>query len=386
MPFLASSESTPYTLPECHRQSPFVAHLKDLIVSDIAPAVSIIVPCRNEKDQIEACVLSILRQVPPDGGLEVIVADGLSNDGTRDILRRLADDNSRLQILDNSKLTIPTGLNLAIRKATGRIIIRMDAHAEYAADYVCQCLAVLQETQADNVGGPVRTKSGGYIQSAIGAAYHSPFAAGPVYCHNIKYEGYVDTVPWGCWRREVFDRFGLFDEQFIRNEDDEFNLRLTRAGGKLWQSPRIKGWYTPRASLLALFRQYKQYGYWKVRVILKHKFPASIRHLVPGIFVFLLGGLPLLAIACPGAAWVWQGLIGIYSVCTIFASFWTAARDGWKFFPLLPIVFACYHCGYGYGFLRGLYDFVILRRAPSRHFIELTRPSSRLPNNRARAN
>src|SRR4029453_11974231 len=132
----------------------------------------------------------------------------------------------------------------------------------------------LRETDADNVGGPAHTKGIGYLQSAICAAYHSPFAVGGARFHQVDYEGDVDTVTYGCWPRKVFDQIGFFDEEFIRNQDDEFNLRLTRMGGKLWQSPRIKSWYRPRNSLRSLFRQYMQYGYWKVRVIQKHKIPA----------------------------------------------------------------------------------------------------------------
>ena len=180
------------------------------------------------------------------------------------------------------------GLNAAIRVAQGSIIIRLDAHTKYAPDYIRQCLAVLQETGADNVGGPCIAEGKGFVSQAIAAAFHSPFAVGGARWHDLDYVGAADTVHLGCWRREVFDRIGLFDEELVRNQDDEFNLRLTRAGGKIWHSPRIKSWYRPRESLRALIRQYMQYGYWKVRVIQKHKMPASVRHLIPGGFVLLL--------------------------------------------------------------------------------------------------
>lgn len=339
--------------------------------------VSVIVPCRNEKDDIETCVRSILAQVPPPEGFEVIVADGMSDDGTRDILNRLAHEDSRLRVVDNPHRIIPTGLNLAIHVAQGRIIIRMDAHTRYAPDYLLQCLAVLHETGADNVGGPARTESIGYIQSAISAAYHSPFAVGGSRFHNTGYEGHVDTVTYGCWRREIFDRIGLFDEELVVNEDDEFNLRLLRAGGKIWQSPRIKSWYRPRQSLGTLFRQYMQYGYWKVRILQKHKKPASVRHLIPGCFLFLLVLLPLLYLWWPLAGWGWLGLVGMYSLCITLASLINARGRRWTLLPVLPLVFACYHLAYGYGFLRGMWDFVILRRGPSRVYTELTRPSTR---------
>jgi succinoglycan biosynthesis protein ExoA len=340
------------------------------------PTVSIIVPCRNEKDHIQACVRSILAQELSPEGFELIVVDGMSDDGTRDILKQLAEEDLRLRVIDNPARIVSTGLNAAIRVARGAVIVRMDVHTEYASDYVRQCLAVLRETGADNVGGPARTKSMGYLQSAICAAYHSPYSVGGARFHQVEYEGYVDTVTYGCWPRKVFDRIGFFDEELIRNQDDEFNLRLIRMNGKIWQSPRIKSWYSPRSSLRSLFRQYMQYGYWKVRVIQKHRMPASVRHLVPGSFVLSLILLPLVSLWWLVAAWTWLGLVGIYCVCNLAVSSLIAARQGWILLPLLPIVFACYHFSYGYGFLRGVWDFIIMQREPSPTYTCLTRTSS----------
>src|SRR5437867_3445709 len=247
-----------------------------MIANDNAtPAVSIVVPCRNERDHIEEVLQSILAQEVPSGGFEVIVADGLSDDGTRAILIRMAGEDSRLSIVDNPSAIVSTAFNAAIRVARGEIIIRMDAHTNYAADYVSQCVQLLSETAADNVGGPWIAKGKGRIGQAIAAAFQSSFANGGARAHNPNYSGPVDTVYLGCWRREIFDRIGFFDEELVRNQDDEFNLRLSRAGGLIWQSPRIKSWYRPRASLRSLWRQYVQYGYWKVRVIQKHCLPAS---------------------------------------------------------------------------------------------------------------
>lgn len=338
-----------------------------------SPAVSLIIPCRNERDHIEICLRSILAQDAPPGGFEIIVADGMSDDGTREILARLTADSTPLRVIDNPGRIVSTGLNAAIREAQGDIIIRMDAHTAYAPDYLSQCVLVLHDTGADNVGGPARTTSSTYVQSVICAAYHSPFAVGTARFHNVGFEGYVDTVPYGCWPRAVFERIGYFDEELVRNQDDEFNLRLTRAGGTIWQSPRIQSWYEPRNSLFALFHQYTQYGYWKVRVIQKHKLPASLRHLVPGFFVLALLLLPLVGLWWPVAKWGWLGLVGLYLVSTLTASALTAARHGWRLFPLLPVVFACYHFAYGYGFLRGLWDFVLWHRCPDKTYSEITR-------------
>jgi succinoglycan biosynthesis protein ExoA len=344
--------------------------------SSLEPALSIIIPCRNERDQIGSALQSILAQESPPGEFEVIVADGMSDDGTRSVLAKLAKADSRLRILDNPGRIVSTGLNAAIREARGSVIMRMDAHTRYASDYIRNCLEVLQTTGADNVGGPWVAQGLGIIGRAIAAAFQSPFSFGGRRGHNPDYEGAVETVYLGCWPRRVFDRVGLFDEELVRNQDDEFNLRLTRMGGKIWQSPRIRSWYIPRGSLRALFRQYTQYGYWKVRVIQKHRLPASVRHLVAGGFVLSLIVLLAASLRWPLAVQVLAILVSAYLACNITASSLTAARHDWKLFPILPVVFACYHFAYGFGFLRGVWDFVILRRGPHATYVTLTRPSA----------
>jgi succinoglycan biosynthesis protein ExoA len=345
-------------------------------MSDESPFISVVVPCRNEQDYIEPSIHLILAQEPPPGGFEIIVADGMSGDGTRAILKRLTEEYPRLQVIDNFGRIAATGLNAAIRMAQGNIIIRMDVHTEYAPDYICQCLAVLQETHADNVGGPWIAKGNGFVGRAIAAAFQSPFSVGGARGRSPDYEGPLDTVYLGCWPREVFDQIGLFDEDLVRSEDDELNLRIARAGGRIWQSPRIKSRYHPRESLGALFRQCMQDGYWKVRVIQKHRLPASVRHLIPACFVLSLSVLPLVSLLWPMAVWGWLGLLGIYSLCNIAASVLTAVRQGLQFLPLLLLVFPSYHFGYGYGFVRGLWDSVILRRGPTPSYTKLTRTAT----------
>ncbi len=345
-------------------------------MSNSEPTVSVVVPCRNEKHHIEGVIQSIMAQESPPGEFEVIVADGMSDDGTRSILSKLAKENPSLRIVDNPGRIVSTGLNVAVREARGSVIMRMDSHTRYARDYVRNCLEVLKRTGVDNVGGPWVAYGAGITGKAIAAAFQSPFAFGNRRGHNPDYDGIVDTVYLGCWPRHVFDRIGFFDEELVRNQDDEFNLRLTRAGGKIWQSPLIKSWYTPRSSLIALLRQYVQYGYWKVRVIQKHRLPASVRHLIPGLFVLSLAVLALAAPWSLFAAWSWIALVGVYLIFSFVVSALTAARASWGLLPVLPLVFACYHFGYGFGFLRGVWDFVILRRAPHPSYTRLTRPSA----------
>jgi glycosyltransferase involved in cell wall biosynthesis len=335
----------------------------------------VIVPARNERQCILHCLEGVLGQEYPADRLEVIVADGMSTDGTRDLLADLAARDPRVRIIDNPRGIVSTGLNAAIRLARGEVIVRVDAHTEYAPQYVAECVAVLAETEADNVGGPARTRALTYGERAVAAAYHSRFSVGGARFHNVAYEGPVDTVTYGCWKRATFDRVGLFDEELVRNQDDEHNLRLTRAGGRVWQSPRIESWYRPRGSLAALFRQYAQYGYWKVWVIRKHRLPASVRHVIPGLFLVTCSLLALAAPFWTPALFALAGLVGTYLFSVMFASCWVSRSAGWDLLPILPAVFGCYHFGYGYGFLRGLTDCLLRRKRPGPAFTSLTRQS-----------
>ena len=347
-----------------------------MALSNVQPFVSIVVPCRNERARIGSCIRSILGQRDLPAAFEIIVADGMSDDGTRKAVRALAATDPRIRLVDNPGRIVSTGLNLAVRLAKGDVIIRMDAHTAYAPDYVHNCLDVLQATGAQNVGGPWVAKGSGVLGKAVAAAFQSPFASGNRRGRNANYEGLVDTVYLGCWPRDVFDRVGLFDEELVRNQDDEWNLRLTLAGGRVWQSSRIRSWYQPRESLGALWRQHKQYGYWKVRVIQKHGRPASLRHLIPAGFVLTVTALTVASVWWPAARGLWGAVIASYATAVLAASALTAAEHGWKLAPWLPVVFACYHLSYGYGFLRGICDFVVLRRAPHPSYASLTRLSA----------
>jgi glycosyltransferase involved in cell wall biosynthesis len=329
-------------------------------------AVSVVIPCRNEREHVEDCVRSVLTQEPVDGGFEVIISDGMSDDGTREIISRLAKESSLVRLVDNPCKITPSAMNAGILSARGQYIAIMGAHNRYAADYLKEGLNVLQETGADNVGGAMICDSECFIQRAIAAAHHSFFSVGRALWHDPNYEGPADTVFGGIYRREIFDRIGLFDEELVRNQDDELNLRLLRAGGKIWQSPRVKSWYKPRSSLRGLLKQQLQYGYWKVRVIQKHRLPASLRHVVPASFVLLIVLLPLVAIG-------WHP----YLLCSLTASLLAARSRDWKVFFLLPLVFGCYHFAYGYGFLQGVWNFIVMRRIPHSSYAELTRVAPR---------
>jgi succinoglycan biosynthesis protein ExoA len=325
--------------------------------------VSVIVACRNERKYIRNFLDSLCRQALGGTKIEVLIADGMSDDSTRQVLELYRRIVLPLRVIDNPARIGSAGLNAAIREARGEIIIRMDAHTEYAPDYIRRCLEVLNETGADNVGGPALTRADGYLGHAIALAYHTRFACGGAKFHDAGYEGFVDTVTYGCWRKSTLERIGLFDESLARNQDDELNLRLVSSGGKIWQSPKITSWYRPRAGLTALFNQYFQYGFWKVSVIRKHGKPASWRHVVPGAclligFLLLLGATG--ASLTGSASWksgfisAWALLAGLYTATSASTAFLLAKRKGWRFLPALPIVFATYHLSYGLGFVLGL--------------------------------
>jgi glycosyltransferase involved in cell wall biosynthesis len=336
--------------------------------------VSIVIPCRNEAAHIEAFVRSALAQRAGDARVEVIVADGMSNDGPREILSRLGVENSRLRVVENPQRIVSSGLNRAIAQSAGQVIIRMDAHTDYSPEYVAKCLEVLQETGADNVGGPWVAQGEGYIGRAIAAAFQSPFAVGGARGHDPHYEGTIDTVYLGCWPRNVFTKIGMFDEELVRNQDDELNLRLVRSGGKIWQSPRIQSRYRTRSSLRDLFWQYFQYGYWKVRVIQKHRIPASIRHIIPA---GLVSAFVILALAAPFGFLPAVGLAiltGVYVAGLLTAALATAIQTRFSLLLILPAIFCCYHFSYGIGFLKGIWDFHV-RKKTSPLAEKLTRPT-----------
>jgi glycosyltransferase involved in cell wall biosynthesis len=283
---------------------------------------------------------------------EVIVADGMSDDGTREIVAGYR--SSRVILIDNPARIVSAGLNAAIRLAKGNIIVRMDCHTEYAPNYIQACVRILKQTGAANVGGPARTRARGFMARAIAAAYHSRFSTGGASFHDERFEGWVDTVTYGCWLKSKLESFGMFDEILVRNQDDELNLRMIRGGERIWQSPAIVSWYSPRGSLAALYRQYFQYGFWKIPVIRKHRIPASWRHLIPGTFV--VGNIMLLiaAIFLPYAFAAWSAITALYILGSLIAASAAARRHGWDLILVLPAVFATYHISYGLGFLYGM--------------------------------
>jgi glycosyltransferase involved in cell wall biosynthesis len=339
--------------------------------------ISVITPCRNESRYIRAFLDTLLaQQLEPGQELEILVADGMSDDGTTAILAEYSAQHPLVRVIENPGRIVSTGLNAAIEASNGELIVRMDAHTTYAPDYIRECVRAIAVSNADNVGGPWVAEGRGWIGRAIASAFRVRFCTGGGKAHDPDYEGEVDTVYLGCWPRRVFAKVGLFDPGLVRNQDDEFNLRLHRAGGKVWQSPRIKSAYSSRGSLKGVFRQYMQYGFWKVAVMRKHAGLASMRQMVPAIFVaanLVLLGLALLQ---PLFFQLWLAMLALYLVAAFAAATGAARRDGWDLLPVLPLVFLTYHVGYGSGFLWGLLYWPLAsssQAGPSEAFTKLTR-------------
>lgn len=335
--------------------------------------ISVIAPCRNEQAHVVAFCDAVAAQALPEGvALEVLVADGMSDDGTRELLAQRCAADPRFAMIDNPRRIVSSGLNRCIERARGEVIVRMDLHTRYESDYIVECLAALERTRAANVGGPWRAEGEGATQEAIAAAFQSRWVTGGARSRALDHEGPVDTVYLGCWPRATFDRYGLFDEDLVRNQDDEHNLRLTRRGAVVWQSARIVSVYRPRETLAQLFRQQLQYGYWKPFVMRKHGQAAALRQLAPGAFVAALALSLLLGLVWPAAGRGAVLLGNLYGVYVLAASLAIARDEGYELLLRLPLVIVTYHAGYGLGTLCGWFD-VLRGRSPSPAFGTLTR-------------
>lgn len=316
------------------------------------PLVSVIMPICNEEEHIESCLDAILAQDYPADRFDVLVVDGMSEDRTRKIVvDGYVGGYPNVRLLNNPQRIVPTALNLGIRAAQGDIIIRVDGHTTIAPDYVRQCVTALERTEADNVGGRMDAEAPGYFGKAVALATSSPFGVGNARFHYSHKQEWVDTVYMGAYRRGVFDRIGLFDEELVRNQDDEFNYRLRAHGGRILLCPQIRSRYTNRSSPQELWRQYFEYGYWKVRVLQKHPRQMRWRQFVPPLFVLALLGV--LGLSAWGVFWPLALIAGSY----LMASLWIAVRSGLRYLAVLPVVFLILHVSWGTGFLAGLGHF-----------------------------
>ena len=335
-----------------------------------APFVSVLVPCRQEAGHIEACVESILAGDYPGDRLEVLIAEGGSSDGTRAILERLAAADPRLRVIDNPTGTTPAALNRGLREARGEWILRMDVHAQYPRDYVRRLVELSQREGAENVGGVCETLPGGEgaVACAIAQALGHPLGVGGAkFRTGVSRVTEVDTVPFGCFPRRVFDEVGHFDEELVRNQDDEFNHRIGTRGGRILLTPEVRIRYFARRTLRGLARMYYQYGVFKPLAWRKLGTVPTLRPLVPSIFVLGLALLPLLAWRWPALWWACAAWVGGYALVVLAGvlSSWRKLGPG----PALAMGLALpvLHLSYGVGIWIGLARFTLLRRGVTAH-------------------
>jgi len=324
---------------------------------ELLPLVTVVMAIRNEEKFIERSLSAVLEQDYPTARYEVIVADGQSTDSTPEILRNLQTKYPFLTVVSNPGKIVSPGLNAAIRAARGEYIVRVDGHTIIERDYVRRCVEKLQTTGADNVGGKMNAISEGEFGQCVALATSSRFGVGGALFHYCDEERWVDTVYLGAWRRDLFARIGLFDEEQVRNQDDEFNYRLQEQDGRVLLSPAIKSIYYNRATPKKLFRQYFEYGYWKVRVMQKHPTQMRSRQFAPPAFVGALLVTACLALFTTFGGWLLAGLSALYLAANFAAAFLTAKKSSYRYLPGLMLSFGCLHIGYGAGFLLGLARF-----------------------------
>jgi succinoglycan biosynthesis protein ExoA len=313
---------------------------------------------RNEAAFIKRSVGAVLDQDYPQDRLEVIVADGMSTDGTRQVLADLQQHHRRLYVVDNPGMIVSTGLNRTLHASLGDVIIRIDGHCEIARDYVRRCVDHLRSGDVEAVGGPIQTVGETDEAQTIAVAMSSRFGVGGSAFRTLpKGTTTADTIAFPAYTRRVVEQAGRFDEELVRNQDDEYNYRLRALGVRLLLAPDIQSRYYSRSSLRSLWRQYFQYGYWKVRVMQKHPRQMQPRQFAPPVFVAALGLTAAAALVFPPARWALAAILVAYSAANLAASAAEVRRHGGRMLPLLPVVFATLHVSYGCGFLVGLLKF-----------------------------
>lgn len=330
---------------------------------------SIVVPCYNEREHIEGVVRGVLGPLRSPAVLEMLVVDGGSNDGTVEVLRRLAGEFSDLRVLTNPDRDIPKAMNIGVRAAHGDIIVRMDAHARYPPDYIERLLGRLSSSPgAGNVGGawdvlPANDSLEAHVVARVSA---SRFGVGSaLYRVGHRDVTDTDTVPFGCFPRSVFDSVGLYDEQLVRNEDDELNARIHAAGFRIVLDPSIRIGYFCRPTVAKLGRMFFQYGYFKPLVVLKTRSLTSVRQLAPPALLMAITGLGLGSMWSPWSASALIVLSVVYLSFIVVGALCVRTYEpqmGVTGTLLSVACFATVHAMYGLGYVRGVLDFVLLRR------------------------
>ncbi len=325
------------------------------------PFVSIAMPSYNEEPYIEDCIRSLLGQDYPADRMEILVADGGSQDRTREIVERLMREDRRISLLDNSKHRIQAyGMNLAIRESKGELVLVTDVHAEYAQNYVGRIVAAFERTGAECVGGAQRAKAETWFQKALCAALASPLGVGGAAYRSAEREGYVDTVYPGAFRRAILEKVGLYDVKAVTNEDAELQQRILEAGGKVYLSRDVVVHYYPRKSFRLLGKQYFKYGDGRARTLLLHGRLPVVRPLVP--FLCVVGGATLLVV--PPLQALAPLAFGAYAALTGLEAIRVGSKVGLWAIPVVWAIFPTMHVSHGIGMLQGLVKYTVKPKPP----------------------
>lgn len=318
--------------------------------------MSFVMPVRNEEGYIRASLQSLVEQDYPASQCEIIVVDGRSSDRTREIIEEMRERNPQVRCLDNPAGIVPTAMNIGIRAAGGAVIIRADGHNVYPRDYAANSVKYLEETGADNVGGPWVTVAANESFSArlVAAVLRSPFGVGNSRFRTSREEGFVDTVPFGAFRREIFDRVGMYNEKLVRNQDNELNARIRKAGGKIYLTPALTTYYHPVKNLLSLLKYAFKTSQWHIFTLRENKDSMGVRHLAPATFLTLfLFLLPASFVAAKALAFL-TGIVCTYGLTGLYFSLRAKTEGDWDVALVQPCATFCFHIAYGAGTLFGL--------------------------------
>ena len=318
--------------------------------------VSFVMPVRNEQEYIRGSLQSLVEQNYPAGKCEIIVVDGRSSDRTREIIEEIGEQNPQLRCLDNPAGIVPTGMNIGIRAARGEVIIRADGHNVYPPDYAANCVRWLEQTGADNVGGPWVTVAADESLGArlVAAILSNPFGVGNAKFRTSREEGFVDTVPFGAFRRETFDRVGMYNEKLVRNQDVDLNARIRKAGGKIYLTPALTTSYHPVKTFRGLLRYVFKTNVWHVFTFRENKESMGARHLAPAAFLILLLLLLLVSFESVSARALLIAMMSTYLVTGFYFSLRSKTEGNLDVALIQPFATLCFHIVYGAGTLLGL--------------------------------
>ena len=335
--------------------SPSSTTANDFRLPDEMPFVSVVLPIRNEATFIRENLERLLKQDYPADRFEIIVADGMSDDETFSIVAQVAKADSRVSVVENPQQIVPTGMNILIQKSKGDIVLRLDGHALVADDFIQQSVIALLRHDPEKVwavGGPLVHDAKTDMGKAIGMAMSHPLGVGNAHHRDPNFEGFGEGTNFPAMYRWVFDRIGMYDEMLVRNQDDEFYFRIRQAGGKFFITPKIEYVYFVREKLSQLFRQYYQYSFWRIPVMLKHRQPTTLRQIVPSLFYLtMVAALVLgMAIASPLIA---LALPIIYSAALVAAGIAKVPSIGASIALRIPLAIVTMHAGYAWGMIYG---------------------------------